>query len=140
MARSNDAVAAALQEFADLLAITGGDPYRVQLAPARFKVTSGPNSARGNRRRLGVAGRRRRHAPSSISTHPRRRGRHGPGARVAIADFAATSNLAAARRYGLTPSGTMAHSGIEAFAREDASFAAFAEDIPEYPTFLRASG
>lgn len=30
MARSNDAVAAALQEFADLLAITGGDPYRVR--------------------------------------------------------------------------------------------------------------
>jgi len=30
MARSNDAVAAALQEIADLLAITGGDPYRVR--------------------------------------------------------------------------------------------------------------
>jgi hypothetical protein len=30
MAQSNDTVAAALQEFADLLAISGGDPYRVR--------------------------------------------------------------------------------------------------------------
>jgi DNA polymerase (family 10) len=30
VARSNDAVAEALQEFADLVAISGGDPYRVR--------------------------------------------------------------------------------------------------------------
>ncbi len=54
----------------------------------------------------------------------------------AIAGFAATSNVAAARRYGLTASGTMAHSYIEAFAHEDAAFAAFAEDFPDHPTFL----
>lgn len=54
----------------------------------------------------------------------------------AIAGFAATSNVAAARRFGLTLSGTMAHSYVEAFAHEDEAFAAFAEDFPEHPTFL----
>jgi nicotinate phosphoribosyltransferase len=54
----------------------------------------------------------------------------------AIAGFTATSNVAAARRYGLTPSGTMAHSYVEAFTREADAFAAFALDFPEHPTFL----
>lgn len=54
----------------------------------------------------------------------------------AIAGFAATSNVAAARRFGLTLSGTMAHSYVEAFAHEDVAFAAFVEDFPEHPTFL----
>jgi len=54
----------------------------------------------------------------------------------AIAGFAATSNVAAARRFGLTLSGTMAHSYVEAFAQEDLAFAAFVEDFPEHPTFL----
>ena len=54
----------------------------------------------------------------------------------AIAGFAATSNVAAARRYGLTPAGTMAHSFIEAFGDEQAAFAAFAEDFPAMTTFL----
>jgi DNA polymerase (family 10) len=30
MARSNDAVAEMLQEFADLLGISGGDPFKVR--------------------------------------------------------------------------------------------------------------
>jgi hypothetical protein len=42
----------------------------------------------------------------------------------AIAGFAATSNIEAARRYGLTAAGTMAHSFIEAFGAEDRAFAA----------------
>ncbi|WP_433087048.1 nicotinate phosphoribosyltransferase [Dactylosporangium sp. CA-052675] len=54
----------------------------------------------------------------------------------AIAGFAATSNLAAARRYGLSPSGTMAHSYIEAFPDERSAFRAFAADYPENPVFL----
>jgi nicotinate phosphoribosyltransferase len=54
----------------------------------------------------------------------------------AIAGFAATSNIAAARRYGLTTSGTMAHSYVEAFEDEDEAFRAFAEDFPDHPTFL----
>jgi nicotinate phosphoribosyltransferase len=54
----------------------------------------------------------------------------------AIAGFAATSNVEAARRYGLTAAGTMAHSFIEAFADEEAAFAAFAEDFPGKTTFL----
>jgi nicotinate phosphoribosyltransferase len=67
---------------------------------------------------------------------------HGLGAAMgvaracAIAGFAATSNVEAARRYGLRPSGTMAHSYVEAFGDEQAAFRAFATDFPEQPVFL----
>jgi len=54
----------------------------------------------------------------------------------AIVGFAATSNVEAARRYGLQPSGTMAHSYIEAFPSEAEAFRAFAQDLPERTTFL----
>jgi len=54
----------------------------------------------------------------------------------AIAGFTATSNVAAAQRYGLAAAGTMAHSFIEAFGDEQAAFAAFAEDFPGVITFL----
>jgi nicotinate phosphoribosyltransferase len=54
----------------------------------------------------------------------------------AIAGFAATSNLEAARLYGLRPAGTMAHSYVEAFGDERAAFAAFATDYPDRPVFL----
>lgn len=54
----------------------------------------------------------------------------------AIAGFTGTSNVAAARRFGLVPSGTMAHSYVEAFPDEEAAFRAFAEDFPDRPTFL----
>jgi nicotinate phosphoribosyltransferase len=54
----------------------------------------------------------------------------------AIAGFAATSDVAAAERYGLTATGTMAHSFVEAFPDERAAFTAFAEDFPATPTFL----
>lgn len=54
----------------------------------------------------------------------------------AIAGFAATSNLAAARRYGLRASGTMAHSYVEAFTDERSAFRAFATDFPDNPVFL----
>lgn len=54
----------------------------------------------------------------------------------AIAGFAATSNVEAARRYGLRAEGTMAHSFIEAFADEEEAFTAFAEDFPGKTTFL----
>ena len=40
----------------------------------------------------------------------------------AIVGFAATSNVEAARRYGLQPSGTMAHSYIESFTSEKEAF------------------
>jgi nicotinate phosphoribosyltransferase len=54
----------------------------------------------------------------------------------AIAGFAATSNVEAARRYGLRAAGTMAHSYVEAFGDERAAFAAFATDFPDRPVFL----
>jgi len=54
----------------------------------------------------------------------------------AMVGFGATSNVEAARRYGLTPSGTMAHSYVEAFPREIDAFRAFAGDFPERTTFL----
>lgn len=54
----------------------------------------------------------------------------------AIAGFGATSDVAAAQRYGLPATGTMAHSFVQAFPDERTAFAAFAEDFPAAPTFL----
>jgi nicotinate phosphoribosyltransferase len=54
----------------------------------------------------------------------------------AIVGFTATSNVAAARRYGLRPAGTMAHSYIEAFPDERSAFRAFARDFPVNAIFL----
>jgi nicotinate phosphoribosyltransferase len=54
----------------------------------------------------------------------------------AIVGFAGTSNVDAARRYGVTPGGTMAHSYVEAFPSEEAAFLAFAEDRPDQATLL----
>jgi nicotinate phosphoribosyltransferase len=55
---------------------------------------------------------------------------------TAIAGFDGTSNVAAARAFGLTASGTMAHSYVEAFATEREAFIAFAQDFPARTTFL----
>jgi nicotinate phosphoribosyltransferase len=54
----------------------------------------------------------------------------------AITGFSATSNVEGARRMGLRPAGTMAHSYIESFGGELEAFRAFAEDFPGRPTFL----
>lgn len=54
----------------------------------------------------------------------------------AIVGFGATSDVEAARRYGLVPSGTMAHSYVEAFVHEIDAFRAFAVDHPQRTTFL----
>lgn len=48
-----------------------------------------------------------------------------------VAGVGATSNVLAAQRYGLTPTGTMAHSYIEAHENEMDAFRAFAEIYPE---------
>ncbi len=53
-----------------------------------------------------------------------------------IVGFVATSNVEAARRYELTPAGTMAHSYIESFASEKEAFRTFARDFPGRTTFL----
>jgi len=55
---------------------------------------------------------------------------------AAMVGFASTSNVEAARRFGLRPAGTMAHSYVEAFATELEAFYAFAQDFPERTTFL----
>jgi nicotinate phosphoribosyltransferase len=54
----------------------------------------------------------------------------------AMVGFAGTSNVEAARRYGLAATGTMAHSYIEAFPNEIDAFRAFGQDFPERATFL----
>jgi nicotinate phosphoribosyltransferase len=66
----------------------------------------------------------------------------GPDAAMSVArvsalvGFAGTSNVEAARRFGLQAVGTMAHSYIQAFPSEREAFRAFAEDFPERTTFL----
>ncbi|MFI9846995.1 nicotinate phosphoribosyltransferase [Nonomuraea sp. NPDC051941] len=55
---------------------------------------------------------------------------------TAIAGFSATSNVEAARRYGLQAVGTMAHSYIEAFGDERTAFETFALDHGGITTFL----
>ncbi len=55
---------------------------------------------------------------------------------TAMVGFVATSNVEAARRYGLRVAGTMAHSYIESFPTEADAFRAFAEDFPTRTTFL----
>ena len=54
----------------------------------------------------------------------------------AMVGFVATSNVEAARRYGLVAVGTMAHSDVEAFRNEIDAFRAFAQDFPGRATFL----
>lgn len=54
----------------------------------------------------------------------------------AIAGFVATSNVEAARRFGLQAAGTMAHSYVEAFTDEVEAFRAFAQQFPDRTTFL----
>jgi nicotinate phosphoribosyltransferase len=67
---------------------------------------------------------------------------HGTEAAMAVArasamvGFVATSNVEAAKRYGLKVAGTMAHSFIEAFPSERDAFDAFAQDHPNRTIFL----
>lgn len=55
---------------------------------------------------------------------------------TAIVGFTATSNVEAARTLGLSATGTMAHSYIEAFPSEIEAFRAFAEDFPDRVVLL----
>jgi nicotinate phosphoribosyltransferase len=55
---------------------------------------------------------------------------------TAMVGFVATSNVEAARRFGLPAAGTMAHSFVEAFEDEGAAFRAFASEFPDRATFL----
>ena len=55
---------------------------------------------------------------------------------TAMVGFAATSNVEAARRYGLRTAGTMAHSYIESFPTEADALRTFAQDFPDRTTFL----
>lgn len=54
----------------------------------------------------------------------------------AMVGVAGTSYVEAARRFGLRPVGTMAHSYVQAYPSEREAFVAFAEDYPEDTVFL----
>src|SRR5829696_1700918 len=71
-----------------------------------------------------------------LPPHPGGGRGHGRGPATAMVGFVATSNVAAARRFGLPAAGTMAHSFIEAFEDERAAFRAFAGEFPDRATFL----
>ncbi|HSC00222.1 MAG TPA: nicotinate phosphoribosyltransferase, partial [Burkholderiaceae bacterium] len=53
-----------------------------------------------------------------------------------IAGFAGTATLEASRRFGIPAFGTMAHSFVQAHARESAGFEAFVRARPHAPTLL----
>jgi nicotinate phosphoribosyltransferase len=55
---------------------------------------------------------------------------------AAIAGCSGTSNVAAARRYGLEPMGTMAHSFVLSFADERRAFEAFLRSFPDAGVLL----
>lgn len=58
-------------------------------------------------------------------------------ARAAVlSGFSSTSNVDAARRLGVAPVGTMAHSFVEAFGDERQAFEAFADSFPDYTVTL----
>ncbi|MBD3242344.1 MAG: nicotinate phosphoribosyltransferase [Chitinivibrionales bacterium] len=53
-----------------------------------------------------------------------------------VAGFAATSNVAAAQALGMRPSGTMAHSFVQAYPSEENALRAFAEQYGEHAILL----
>jgi nicotinate phosphoribosyltransferase len=80
------------------------------------------------------------HGRTLVDFGLRRTHRAGAGMRAArssyLAGFDATSNVLAAREYGIPASGTMAHSYVEAFDHELDAFRAFVREFPDRSVLL----
>ncbi len=81
-------------------------------------------------------------APGRVVTDFASRRTHGVDAALKmarcsyIAGFQSTSNVLAAQRYGIPPSGTMAHSFISSFPSESDAFRAYAATFPDRTVLL----
>jgi nicotinate phosphoribosyltransferase len=81
-------------------------------------------------------------APGRLLTDFAARRTHGTDAALKMArcsyigGFQSTSNVLAAKRYGIPPSGTMAHSFISSFPSEKEAFRAYSRSFPDGTTLL----
>jgi len=114
---------------------------RVYLAAAGAGSAGGHSLARDAQGALAGSSAGRARREPSIMEFGLRRAQGEDGALSAtraavIGGAGGTSNTLAAKRFGVKPLGTMAHSWVMSFPSEEAAFRAYAEIYPAHPVFL----